>query len=656
MRHQVQQLIVEVLKSRGSLRDFRAYLNAFGGARSAQGHTVNPSPPRVASGPVSLNALSEPTSLSLSMDATNTMDRVSDVVPLLSETHTALVKVQGPFTDRQLFSIAEGLVYLQTLGLVSAVVLDHDAWPRSMPFSRDGRRIDMDAEELAPWIPHGSSTAERLGLAEVGLRRSMVNELWRFSQMLSAAGADPRPQPHAVMRNASLEELPPHAFDSAIADDAVQHRVPLVSDASLSGVYSALAQGHIPVVAPLALYEEPGGLGGLRCICVDADDMMVALAREMANANVPGADLMPLRLMVINREGGIPSHARGGNPHLSINLASEYSSIKSSFVWSRTHPTALQNLDMIRDCLAYMPRTSSSVMVTHRSPKSLIANLITNIAAHSPSLPQRLLAGRKDVRHTPTVIRAGLPVRVVSRWEDVDTEKLQAVLETSFKRRLDRNAYYARLQRSLDFIIVTGDYDGVAIVTREYAPGDPVDAEPIAYLDKFAVLPKLQGSGAVDFLWGALRDEVHGLGLLDALNDNGGRGGFGTGRDLLWKSRAANPVNRWYFERSNGFVRLALEDYHHAASQRAPVTPDWLLFWCDAEDRLAHLAGESVFSPEPRSIDDARAAVEDHRVPEALLAPSLPSATVLPVIAPGEDGRLERWARCLAELPSAWAD
>ena len=293
-------------------------------------------------------------------------------------------------------------------------------------------------------------------------------------------------------------------------------------------------------------------------------------------------------------------------------------------------------------------------MVTHRSPRSLIANLITNKAAHSPSLPQRLLARSKDVRDTPTILRSGLPIHVLTRWADVDHDKLHHLLEKSFRRTLNRTAYFDRLQEKLDFLIVTGDYDGMAIVTNEYAPDDAPDAEPIAYLDKFAILPKLQGSGAVDFLWGALRDEVHGLGLLDALNNNGGKNGVGVGRDLVWKSRAANPINRWYFERSNGFVRLAPS---FAVPPGAPVPAEsaWVMFWCDAEQRLTRLGGRTVLAS-TSSMDEIRdlayAPTNDPTTP--LSSARLPSETILPIVAHEECGRLERWKKCLATIPSAW--
>ena len=98
----------------------------------------------------------------------------------------------------------------------------------------------------------------------------------------------------------------------------------------------------------------------------------------------------------------------------------------------------------------------------------------------------------------------------------------------------------------------------------------PAAVAPITYLDKFAVLPEHQGDGTVDFLWVALHDETYGLGLPFSANPNGGKEGKGEGRDLVWRSRADNPVNKWYFERSTGHLRQG----------------DWVLFWCDAEVRL----------------------------------------------------------------------
>jgi len=244
-------------------------------------------------------------------------------------------------------------------------------------------------------------------------------------------------------------------------------------------------------------------------------------------------------------------------------------------------------------------------MVSHRSQSSLIGNLITNRPAVSSSLPHALLQGnRKLTQHTPTLIRRGLPIRVVRTVEEIDRIKMNALLEQSFGRTLEEKDFYDRLKHTLDFVVIAGDYAGAAIVTNE--PCSDL-SQPISYLDKFAVLPNHQGDGTVDFLWVALHDESYGLGHPFSANPNGGKEGQGEGRDLVWRSRANNPVNKWYFERSSGHVRMG----------------DWVLFWCDAEKRLK---------------------VEQGRRGRAGLS----------YVEEWEEGRLGSWMNVVQKIPSSW--
>jgi amino-acid N-acetyltransferase len=262
-----------------------------------------------------------------------------------------------------------------------------------------------------------------------------------------------------------------------------------------------------------------------------------------------------------------------------------------------------------------MPATSSAVIVSHRSPKSLIANLITNKPAVSSSLPHALLqANRKLTPHTPTLLRRGLPINVVKNVSEIDRPRLKILLEQSFRRTLNEADFYKRLERHLDFVIVAGDYVGAAIVTKEYSETSP--QRWISYLDKFAVLPDHQGDGTVDFLWVALHDESYGLGLPSSVNPHGGKQGQGEGHDLVWRSRADNPINKWYFERSSGHLRLG----------------HWVLFWCDGEARI-------------RSEAERRAA-EVAGTGRRRDSPSY--------VEPGEQGRLEFWANAMQRIPSSW--
>ena len=576
--------------------------------------------------------------------------------------HTALVKVQGPFTQRQLASIAEGMVYLRKLGLVSVILLDReDWWPELASRHRLSSSMD-DAYDLAS-APAGSSNDDALAKR----REQMKRDTLALVEMLEAHGGAARPLLEGVLRVSS----------STVAGESAEVR----ADA-LSGIRDAIRCGEIPVIPPIALDDS--------CFsrCLDANDAMAALAAGLARVPAPpparapaGAetiqqdeedrwesdtrlrvdvDLTPLRLMIINREGGIPSHAREGNPHLSINLESEWDHVTRTFVWHESHPTALRNLDLIKRCLAVLPRTASAVVVSHRSPRALIANLITNKPAHSPSLHHSLLP-RGGLAHTPTIVRRGLPIRVCRSMQEIDRAKLKALLERSFARKLDDEPYWARLERDLDFVILAGDYQGCAIVTNELAERERgrQGSRPIAYLDKFAVLPSLQGDGTVDFLWGALRDESFGLGAADALNPNvGGLQGKGVGRDLVWRSRTNNPVNKWYFERSNGFCRLAPPDAQGDQSkaieddervQRTKL-PGFTLFWCEAEDGVAAFRRARAEKEARERRSGHGATTHELAAEEEQLELDLPP----PQSSHAELGRLARWASVIGAIPSCW--
>lgn len=503
------------------------------------------------------------------------------VASILNPIHrrTALVKLQTPFTDRQLESIARGLVYLEKLGLVSVIVIENEVLLRG----------------------------------EDGERGALADEVMRVANALERQGAKARPVLGAVVRLGPKPGDENEATEERDYDIPEAHTVP----SDLVHIRSALRAGEIPVLLPMAVDSF------CRTMRVDANDVIGALARGMVEAaaldtrsgasdghSIPvspdDVDLTPLRLMIINKEGGVPSYARSGLPHLLINLNAEFSYIHDTFdeKWYLSHPTALANLSLARTCLAYMPPTSSAVMVSHRSPSSLIANLITNKPAVSSSLPHALLQGNGKLNpHTPTLIRRGLPVRVLRTCAEMDRAKMKNLLEQSFKRTLDEGPFWGRLEKHLDYAIVAGDYAGAAIVTREGTSS----GTNITYLDKFAVLPRNQGDGTVDFLWVALHDESYGLGLPFSANPNGGKEGKGEGTDLVWRSRADNPVNKWYFERSTGHVRLG----------------QWVLFWCDAERRLK---------------------IEEGRRANAGLS----------YLEDWEQGRLAVWSDVVTKIPSSW--
>ena len=299
----IQDFIVSILRSNPSARDAKSYLASFGAGPRPVTVPKHPPPPRLRD-------------LQVIRDARPTVEepKPSPIISsILDPVHhkTALVKVQGPFTDRQLDSIARGMVYLQKLGLVSVVIVEQDRVPRG----------------------------------EEGEREVILEETARVVEALEKQGAKTRPVLGAVVRLGPFPDRDT-ATRSSCAPVPEAHTLP----SDLAPIRSALRAGEIPVLSPFALDSF------CRSSRVDANDVIAALARGMVEAaesdcgqtqveTLPeiDVDLTPMRLMIINREGGVPSYARSGLPHLLVNLEDEYKYIHDTFQspWKTTHSTAL---------------------------------------------------------------------------------------------------------------------------------------------------------------------------------------------------------------------------------------------------------------------------------------------------------------------------
>jgi amino-acid N-acetyltransferase len=215
------------------------------------------------------------------------------------------------------------------------------------------------------------------------------------------------------------------------------------------------------------------------------------------------------------------------------------------------------------------------VVRTRVAQNPLIHNLLTDKPIYSSSLPIRRIyagrgasdAGNVDEPIRATLVKRGLPLTIypdprVKPWTPpvssadkprltdarIDLERLTSLINDSFGRRLDVEHYLNRVNQNLAGVVVAGNYEGCAILTWEIAvDSDTGRQTTVPYLDKFAVLRSRQGnSGVADFLFNALAQDCFPDGL-------------------CWRSRKTNPVNKWYFERSTGFLNL--ED------------TDWTMFW-----------------------------------------------------------------------------
>lgn len=207
----------------------------------------------------------------------------------------------------------------------------------------------------------------------------------------------------------------------------------------------------------------------------------------------------------------------------------------------------LYELQTMKIILSNLPVNTSAIIASISSTPSIISNLITD----KPICSDNILLQKQEselqpfLQYPPTLIRQGLKITRHTSLKTINRKKLLNLLNSSFKKPIDTEHYFKRLEKVLDSITITGDYQGASIITRE---GSELFSEGkgVPYLDKFAVSPDSQGIGVADILWKRMKHDYP---------------------NMLWRSRAENPVNNWYFERSSGSIFVPTEHQ------------DWRLFY-----------------------------------------------------------------------------
>ena len=293
--------------------------------------------------------------------------------------------------------------------------------------------------------------------------------------------------------------------------------------------------------------------------------------------------------------------SRSGGEHLSGQLRSRVG-FQSQKQKVETH---LKNLDLLQHSLAMLPSSSSAILTTPQSAANsdrrpqnstqnpgvgtrrqrnpLIHNLLTNKPAFSFSLPSDRTRSRRtdsDSASVPaTFVKLGIPVSIVPDpsirpWtppssttppfslsnSQIDLDRLVHLIEDSFRRKLDREHYFSRIEKRLAGIVIAGEYEGGAILTWE-TPSDR-SAHMVPYLDKFAVLGRCQGDGVVaDIVFNAIVQNCFPQGL-------------------CWRSRMDNPVNKWYFERAKGHRKIS--------------DTGWTMFWTTEDVHGEQDSGSSL--------------------------------------------------------------
>lgn len=303
--------------------------------------------------------------------------------------------------------------------------------------------------------------------------------------------------------------------------------------------------GIIPIVSPFAVRE-----GVLQVVkgfpttratvdCLESSEMKEILTIE--------------KVIFVDEVGGFPSVERSEGSHVLINLLQEFDDIKNELqkeleLSEEERETHLSNLMEMRQLLDLSPDITGILttpeMATREEEKQvgketnpIIYNILTDRPTISSSLPVSL---RRTPQLNTTVVKRGISIsvyqssdpskgldlRAMEREGKVDLAQLKYLIDNSFGRDLNMDHYLNRINGKIAGLIIAGDYEGGAIITWEN-----LGERSVAYLDKFAVIKKLQGiPGIADVVFKAMLKSFE--------------------NELLWRSRKNNPVNKWYFERS----------------------------------------------------------------------------------------------------------
>ncbi|GAV27575.1 hypothetical protein PMKS-001043 [Pichia membranifaciens] len=303
--------------------------------------------------------------------------------------------------------------------------------------------------------------------------------------------------------------------------------------------------GIIPIVSPFAVKD-----GVLQVVkgfqltratvnCLESSEMREILSVE--------------KVIFVDEVGGFPSVERSEGSHVLINLLQEYDNIKNELqneleLSQEERQTHLSNLNEMRQLLNRSPDITGILTTPEMAAREeekqvgketnpIIYNILTDRPTISSSLPVSL---RRTPQLNTTVVKKGISIsvyqssdpskgldlRAMEKEGKVNLAKLKYLIDNSFGRDLNMDHYLNRINGKIAGLIIAGDYEGGAIITWE-----DLGERSVAYLDKFAVIKKLQGiPGIADVVFKAMLKSFE--------------------NELLWRSRKNNPVNKWYFERS----------------------------------------------------------------------------------------------------------
>lgn len=236
--------------------------------------------------------------------------------------------------------------------------------------------------------------------------------------------------------------------------------------------------------------------------------------------------LRPKKYLLITEQGGI----RDKNWKIlsNLNLVDEFEDLERKNV--------LRNgmLHKIREIKDLLEQIDHNLPVQVTSSRGLLQELFTD-------------------KGNGTYIKLGGNIREYQGYNGIDRMRLKRLLEKSFNKTL-RPDYF---DRPVGCIIMDKKYRGVAVMRK---------ISGMYYLDKFCVRKETRGEGVASDLWRHVEK-------LKA--------------KVFWRSRPANPVNIWYFQKADGVLKY----------------DNWFLYFMNLDDHDLKIAREYVLLQEESFAD-----------------------------------------------------
>lgn len=341
--------------------------------------------------------------------------------------------------------------------------------------------------------------------------------------------------------------------DSTNVDFSIYHSVFDISKLDglktidINNLLDPILHSTVPLILPIGC-----NIATCELSVVDTNECVKQIALEIFRSE---RSLSLEKVVFVDHMGGVPSIERRSSSHVFINMTQEYSDIVSELHIGYLDPVQrdhhLLNLSYMKDILEFARDHGkfdvTGLITTPRVlalEKSQLNPLAYNVLTDRPIVSSSLPVGNRAVPLLSTnVLKLGFDVKehhcehypegekldVLFKLGVIERQRFVDLMNDAFGKDLDEVSYFRRLNSKLASVIIIGDYDGGAVITNEGID----DTTRVSYLDKFAISKKNQGLPSMADVIFKVIVQSHS-------------------HELFWRSRKSNPINKWYFERSQG--------------------------------------------------------------------------------------------------------